>query len=120
VIEINPHKNDFTRKKPAIKAPYTLCCNFPEQATASDGFKSALVAIDDGLKGLDARIVHILHDEVIVESLMDEAVAVAEIVRRSMEGAFPGMLPGMPFEVKTKERGRWGKFPVIVARCLAF
>ena len=74
--------------------PVNSLYNFPVQATAADGFKRALVAIDQGLRGLDARIVHILHDEVIVESLMDEAIAVAEIVKRSMEGAFEGMLPG--------------------------
>jgi hypothetical protein len=38
------------------------------------------------LSRIDARIVHILHDEAIVEARMDEAVAVGEIVRRSMEG----------------------------------
>jgi hypothetical protein len=31
------------------------------------------------------------------------------IVRRSMEEAFEGMLPGMPFGVKTKKRKRWGE-----------
>ena len=39
-----------------------------------------------------------LHDEVIVEAGVEEAVAVAEIVRKSMEIAFEEMLPGRRLE----------------------
>jgi DNA polymerase I-like protein with 3'-5' exonuclease and polymerase domains len=41
-------------------------CNHPMQGTAADGFKLALIELDDNLAGLDAQIVHIMHDEIIV------------------------------------------------------
>jgi DNA polymerase-1 len=53
--------------------------NFPVQATASDGFKLASLSLDQALDGKDERIVHILHDEVIVEARQDIAEQVAGI-----------------------------------------
>jgi DNA polymerase-1 len=50
-----------------IRIPIRLI-NYPVQGTAADGFKMALIRLDDELAGQDARIVHILHDEVIVEA----------------------------------------------------
>ncbi len=41
-------------------------CNHPIQGSAADGFKSALI-------DLDSQIVHILHDEIIVEAREDIA-----------------------------------------------
>ena len=46
----------------------TSLYNFPVQATASDGFKQALVLLDRELKDKDARIVHTIHDEIIIEA----------------------------------------------------
>jgi DNA polymerase I-like protein with 3'-5' exonuclease and polymerase domains len=54
---------------------------FPIQGTASDGFKSALTALDEHLQRLAARIVHVLHDEIIVEAKSEIAGEVSEIVQ---------------------------------------
>jgi len=53
--------------------------NFPVQATAADGFKLASLSLDQALDGKDERIVHILHDEVIVEARQDIAEQVGGI-----------------------------------------
>ena len=82
--------------------------NFPVQATAADGFKVALIELDKQLDGKDARIVHILHDEVIVETKEDIAYAVALMVKDIMEQSFNGMLPDVPMVVDPVARDSWG------------
>ena len=82
--------------------------NFPVQGTAADGFKLALIYLDEKLKDLDAQIVHILHDEVIVEAKADIADDVAKIVKICMEGAFNEILAAVPFKVEPEIRDSWG------------
>ena len=82
--------------------------NFPVQGTAADGFKLALIYLDEKLKDSDAQIVHILHDEVIVEAKADIADDVAKIVKTCMEGAFKKVIPNVPFKVEPEIRDAWG------------
>jgi DNA polymerase I-like protein with 3'-5' exonuclease and polymerase domains len=83
--------------------------NFPIQGTASDGFKLALIALDDRLRGLDASIVHVLHDEIIVEVKAEIAEAVAEIMKECMEKAFGKIFKGVPFEANPTIATSWGQ-----------
>ncbi|MGO9417615.1 MAG: hypothetical protein ACLP51_21065, partial [Syntrophobacteraceae bacterium] len=55
--------------------------NLPVLANGADGFKLALYLISCGLQGVDARIVHTQHDEIIVEARDDIAGQVQGIVR---------------------------------------
>jgi DNA polymerase-1 len=82
--------------------------NFPIQATASDGFKLALLDLDRKLEGRDARIVHIIHDEIIVEAKEDIADEVSKIVKECMEKAYENMLSNCPFLVEPKITDSWG------------
>ena len=82
--------------------------NYPVQGTAADGFKLALIKLDEKLSGLDAKIVHILHDEIIVEAKDDIADSVAVTVKNCMERAFSNMLPGVPFVVIPEVKDSWG------------
>ncbi len=82
-------------------------CNFPVQATAADGFKRALVLIDEKLRDLDAQVVHILHDEVIVEAGEDIAEWVALTVKESMEEGFKNLLSEVLFHVEPAIRDVW-------------
>ena len=81
--------------------------NYPVQGTAADGFKIALIRIDQHLGSRDAKIVHILHDEVIVEVRQDIANDVATIVKKCMEMAFSKILHEVPFIVEPEIRDRW-------------
>ena len=72
------------------------------------GFKIALIYLDEKLKDSDAQIVHILHDEVIVEANADIADDVAKIVKVCMENAFEKLIPDVPFKVKPVIRDSWG------------
>lgn len=83
--------------------------NYPVQGTAADGFKRALLELDGQLADLDALIVHILHDEVIVEARDDIVDAVAGMVKNCMEEAFKEILPAVPFVVEPVVKERWGE-----------
>ena len=83
--------------------------NFPIQATGSDGFKLALIWICDSLKNMDAKIVHILHDEIIVEAREGIAEDVAIIVKRYMEASLEELVPEVPFKVKPEITDTWGR-----------
>lgn len=82
--------------------------NYPVQGTAADGFKLALICLDDQLAGQDAQIVHILHDEIIVEAKADVAVDVAVMVQNCMERAFSNIMPDVPFKVEPVVKDSWG------------
>ncbi len=82
--------------------------NYPVQGTAADGFKLTLIDLDEQLAGQDASIVHILHDEVIVEAKADIADAVAITVKNCMEQAFKDTLPEVPMIVEPVVRDSWG------------
>jgi DNA polymerase I-like protein with 3'-5' exonuclease and polymerase domains len=81
--------------------------NFPVQGTAADGFKLALTYLNEKLKNLDAQIVHILHDEVIVEAKADIADDVAKIAKACMEDAFEKLIPNVPFKVEPEIKASW-------------
>jgi DNA polymerase I-like protein with 3'-5' exonuclease and polymerase domains len=82
--------------------------NYPVQGTGADGFKLALINLDGQLAGRDARIVHILHNEVIVEARADIVESVAVTVKNCMEKAFNDILPEVPFIVEPEIRDFWG------------
>ena len=82
--------------------------NFPVQGTAADGFKLVLTYLDEKLKDLDAQIVHILHDEVIVEAKAEITDDVAKIVKTCMEDAFEKLIPNVPFKVEPEIKASWG------------
>ncbi len=56
----------------------------------------------------DFRIVHILHDEVIVEAREDIADNVAKIVKTCMEISFEKLMPDERFKVDPEIRDSWG------------
>jgi DNA polymerase-1 len=78
--------------------------NLPVQANGADGFKLVLISVTEKLNGLDARIVHTQHDEIIVEAREDIADQVREIVKESMEAAFKQIVPEVPFAVEPRSK----------------
>ena len=86
----------------------TSLYNYPVQGTGADGFKYALGLMDNKLKDMDARIVQVMHDEVILEVKNEIAEDVAVIVKDCMEGAFSKLIPNVPFKVEPEIRDTWG------------
>jgi len=63
--------------------------NMPIQGTAADILKKAMIALHAALpaRGIRARMILTVHDELLFEAPQDEAERAAEVVREQMEGA---------------------------------
>jgi DNA polymerase I-like protein with 3'-5' exonuclease and polymerase domains len=85
----------------------SLFC-LPVQANGADGFKLALCLISRALEGIDARIVHTQHDEIIVEARDGIEDQVETIVKESMGEAFSQIIPEVPFVAEIRVAGAWG------------
>jgi hypothetical protein len=85
----------------------SLFC-LPVQASGADGFKLALYLIPRALEGMDARIVHTQHDEIIVEARDGIEDQVEAIVKESMEEALEQIIPEVPFVAEIRVAEAWG------------
>jgi DNA polymerase-1 len=83
--------------------------NTPIQGTSADILKRALRLLRDELSDTSARIVNIIHDEIVVEAGADEAESVAEKVERVMCAAGEEYLKTVPVKVETEIADEWVK-----------
>src|SRR5208283_1019934 len=79
----------------------SLFC-LPVQTNGADGFKLALCLISRGLAGIDARIVNILHNEMVVEARDGIEDQVQAIVKESIEEALERIIPEVAFAVEIR------------------
>jgi len=72
-----------------------VAMNMPIQGSAADIIKLAMVRAENTLrsKGLHAKLILQVHDELIFDTPMEEAEQVCELVRESMEQVFPMRVP---------------------------
>ena len=80
--------------------------NSPLQGSAADIMKIAMINVDHALKkaGLRSRIVLQIHDELLVETYLEEKEAVKEILSREMKQAAS---LDVPLEVDVEEGTDW-------------
>src|SRR5882762_7140635 len=83
--------------------------NTPIQGTSADILKRALRLLEDQLRDTSAKIVNIIHDEIVVEVDADEAEAVAQKVERAMCAAGEEYLQTVPVKVETEIADEWVK-----------
>jgi len=83
--------------------------NTPIQGTSADILKRALRLLRDDLRGTNAQIVNIIHDEIVVEADADEAQDVALRVERSMVAAGEEYVKTVPVKVETEIADEWVK-----------
>ena len=83
--------------------------NTPIQGTSADILKRALHLLKAELRGTSARIVNIIHDEIVVESDADEAAETAGKVERVMCAAGAEYLKTVPVKVETEIAEEWVK-----------
>src|SRR5256714_1733350 len=83
--------------------------NTPIQGTSADILKRALRLLEDQLRDTSARIVNIIHDEIVVEVDAGEAEPVAEKVERAMCAAGEEYLQTVPVKVETEIADEWVK-----------
>ena len=81
-----------------------VALNTPIQGTAADIIKIAMIKTDENLKkaGLDAQIILQIHDEIILESSIEDKEKAIEILRQSMESAASLKVP-LLVEINTGE-----------------
>ena len=83
--------------------------NTPIQGTSADILKRALRLLKEELRGSDAQIVNIIHDEIVVESAAEQANEVAAKVERVMCEAGEEYLKTVPVKVETEIATEWVK-----------
>ncbi len=83
-----------------------VAMNSPLQGTAADIMKIAMINVDRALRssGLAARVVLQIHDELLVETPLDEREKVKEILYREMKNAADLKVP---LEVDVQEGADW-------------
>ena len=79
--------------------------NAPIQGTSADILKRALRLLNDELRETTAKIVNIIHDEIVVEVDEDEAAKVAQTVERAMCAAGEEYLKTVPVKVEIADCG---------------
>ncbi len=83
--------------------------NTPIQGTSADILKRALKLLRDELRETNAKVVNIVHDEIVVESDADEAQEIAEKVERVMRVAGEEYVKTVPVKVETEIADEWLK-----------
>jgi DNA polymerase I len=83
--------------------------NTPIQGTSADILKRALRLLKDELRETNAKVVNIIHDEIVVEADADETDSVAEKVERVMRVAGEEYLKTVPVKVETEIAEEWIK-----------
>lgn len=83
--------------------------NTPIQGTSADILKRALRLLRDELRGTNAQIVNIIHDEIVVEADAAQAQDVAVKVERAMVAAGEEYVKTVPVKVETEIADEWVK-----------
>ena len=83
--------------------------NTPIQGTSADILKRALRLLKDELRDTSARIVNIIHDEIVVEADADQATEISQKVERAMCAAGEEYLRTVPVKVETEIADEWIK-----------
>lgn len=85
--------------------------NYPIQGTGADLLKLSVLMFDADLRreGLGARLVNLVHDEIVVECEQGKAERVADALVRAMKHAGRVILKQVPVEVEVKINQRWEK-----------
>ncbi|WP_456464822.1 bifunctional 3'-5' exonuclease/DNA polymerase [Persephonella sp.] len=86
---------------------FTEAVNFPVQATGSDLLKMAVVFFGKLKKDLDAQIVNLVHDEIIVESDEECSQKAKDILSQSMLKAGRILLKKVPVEFEVEIVETW-------------
>jgi len=84
-------------------------CNMPVQGTAADIVKKALGLLVSRLKDDYARVIGVVHDEIILEAPEHKASFAAELLKSTMEEAGNSILTHIPCQADTCIATTWSK-----------
>ncbi len=83
--------------------------NAPIQGTSADILKRALRLLNDELRNTSAKIVNIIHDEIVVEVDASESEEIALKVEQGMVAAGQEFLQTVPVKVEAQIASEWTK-----------
>lgn len=83
--------------------------NSPIQGSSADIIKRALRLLHDQLKGTDAQVVNVVHDEVVVECPADGAEEFSGVVEQAMRAAGEEFVKSVPIKVEVAVCDEWVK-----------
>ncbi|HET9532156.1 MAG TPA: DNA polymerase [Blastocatellia bacterium] len=92
-----------------VAATQRLGKNSPIQGSSADIIKRSLALLYDAMKGLDARVVNCIHDEIVVEVAEDQAEECARILEREMIAAARQFISSVPVTVDAVISDAWIK-----------
>jgi DNA polymerase-1 len=98
---------DLGSKNPNLRGfAERTAVNTPLQGTAADLIKIAMLHLDAELcaRGLQAKMLLQVHDELVLEAPLDEVETVKALVKECMEGAYK---LSVPLEVEVSVGGNW-------------
>ena len=98
-------RKDVSFKDGALR-PNTLF-NQPVQGLAADGMKAALVVLKQRLEGLDAELVAVIHDEVIVQTPPPLADEVRFVVEQAMIDGMQTFVSSVPINAEAVVGRSW-------------
>ncbi|ADC89878.1 DNA-directed DNA polymerase [Thermocrinis albus DSM 14484] len=85
--------------------------NYPIQGTGADLLKLAVLMLDAELRkeGIPAKVVNLVHDEIVLECPQEVAQEVQTLLERAMKRAGSIILKRVPVEVEVTVKERWEK-----------
>ncbi|MFN3471160.1 MAG: bifunctional 3'-5' exonuclease/DNA polymerase [Aquificaceae bacterium] len=97
--------------RPYIAHTFPDAVNYPIQGTGADLLKLSVLMFDAELRreGLEAKVVNLVHDEILVECKEEHAERIRELLKRAMLHAGKVILKQVPVEVEVFINNRWEK-----------
>ena len=83
--------------------------NSPVQGSSADIIKRALRLVHDRLQGTNARLVNVVHDEIVVEADAEAAPDIAKLIEEAMCQAGEEYVRKVPVKVETEVGDEWMK-----------
>jgi DNA polymerase-1 len=83
--------------------------NTPVQGSAADIIKNALGMLVKTLEGTDARIIAVVHDEIILEAPSENSLKAAAILKQTMEEAGKPYMPDVPLVADAQIASSWAE-----------
>ena len=96
----------FILKDPA---PFTVFINRQVQGTAADIAKIALGELTSALRKSEAKVIAMIHDEIIIEVPEVNAVEAAQVLQQTMEAAGREVLKQVPIVAEARIADNWAE-----------
>ena len=91
------------------RPPFNEFLASPVQGTEADGLKATLALLLPRLKRIGARVVHVIHDEIVVEAAAEFAEEAKDIVVAAMVEGMQRFIPTIPVVVDAVIADAWVK-----------